>query len=589
MRRALAAPRRRRTPTRTTRASASAWPDVRRAPLIPASSHKAGLAPDDDARIADTIHRVSRGSKFYENQRARHAAVTRRIARVCARRDEALASLSAHARTQLTARADRLAAQLEGGRDLSRTLLHCDMDMFYAAVELQRDPSLRGTCFAVGHGVLLTASYEARTLGVRSGMAEFVARALCPHLHVVPAHMDRYRAASEAVMRVLRRYDPDLVPRSLDEAYLDVTPVLERDGIDAEALVAQLRADVECATGLTVSVGIAPNTLLAKIASDRHKPNGQCRVPPDRDAILAFLHDLPVRKVPGIGHVTERILDALDVPTCGALWARRGELSVCMDHFSFLLAAALGIGASRLHRPARTERKSVGRENTFAPTAQPDALDAQLRQTCTQLAADLARLDFRARTVALVGKHDTFARFTRQHSVAPRSVATFDELYALGRSLLAQEHAAAAAQHRPLTLRLLGVRASALVDVGAHDASPLERWLQAAPVHTCPVCAQAIHVEPGASEVQRSEQINRHMDRCLGVDEQAERPTVPCASPPPGVRKRPAPEARPASPAASEARTAPPDPPRKRPAPAPRRKAPADTPRLDSYLARYAS
>lgn len=459
------------------------------------------------------IDRVSRGSKYYANQRARHDAVTARIARARERRDHALADASAGAHAQRAAHVERLAAQLEGERDLSRTLLHCDMDMFYAAVELQRDPSLAGKCFAVGHGVVLTASYEARRFGVRSGMAEFVARALCTELLVVPAHFDRYRASSDAVMAVLRRYDAHLLQRSLDEAYLDVTPYLAREGLAVEDAVAQLRQEVACATGLTLSVGIAPNMLLAKIASERNKPNGQFRVPPRRADILAFMDALPVRKVPGIGHVTERILDAFHVTTCGALWARRVELSVCVDNFAFLLAAALGIGPSRVRPPSREERKSVGRENTFAPIADSAALDAQLQHACRQLAADLARLDFRARTVTLVGKHDTFQRFSRQHSLAPRSAASFDELYAAAKALLAQEHAAAGGR---LTLRLLGVRASALLDLRAH-ASPLQQWLQEGPVYRCPVCDRAIGVPPGATEREASALVNRHVDACLGM------------------------------------------------------------------------
>ena len=502
---------RRRGRTRTWRAFTSAWLGVR-APTDAASSHKAAVA-SDDARISQLIHEASKGSKFYANQRAKHDAVTAKIERVRARRDEALGTISEAAHKHAAARVDQLAASLEAQRSLTRRILHCDMDMFYAAVELQRDPSLQGTCFAVGKGVLLTASYEARRRGVRSGMAEFVARAVCPELKVVPAHFDRYQESSEVIMGVLRKYDGSMVQRSLDEAYLDVTAYCEAHQLSAEDVATQLREDVRSTTQLTVSVGIAANMLLAKIASDRRKPNGQFAVPFERQGIMDFMASLPVRKVPGIGHVTERILDAFGIQTCGALWEERVMLSVCMDNFSFLLSAAMGISSSRVQPQAREARKSIGRENTFAPTADAKALDAKLRHACEQLAEDLVELGFRVRTVTLIGKRDTFERFSRGQSAAPHGIATADELYAIGHALLAQERAAAGGR---LALRLLGIRGTALVDLRA-ESSQLQQWLQEGIVHTCPVCAKAIHVPSGTPDVQTSAIVNRHIDHCLGL------------------------------------------------------------------------
>ncbi|WFD44947.1 DNA-directed DNA polymerase [Malassezia psittaci] len=479
------------------------------------SSHKAGLARND-ARIARIIDEVSKGSKFYENQRAKHAAVTLRIEKVRQRRDEALNDQSAGAQSQRQLRVENMVEQLEAERDLSRTVLHCDMDMFYAAVELQRDPSLEKKCFAVGGGVLLTASYEARKFGARSGMASFVARALCPDLVLVPAHYDQYSEKSKAVMRVLQRYDPHLHQRSLDEAYLDVTPYLLRENIGVEQLATQLRQDVRLATGLTVSVGVGPNMLLAKIASDLNKPDGQYILPSNRSDILEFMQDLSVRKVPGIGHVTERILDAFRVTTCGALWSRRIELSVCMDNFPFLLASALGIASSHVQPPAREGRKSVGRESTFTPIADAQALDLRLQSACEHLAKDLARLKYRGRTVTLVGKHDTFQRFSRQSALGSRSAASYDELYPIAKNLLEQEYAAA--PNRKLTLRLLGVRVSSLLDEDSANTSPLQQWLKESNVYSCPVCGQSIPIPAASSDVQANALVNRHVDLCLNAD-----------------------------------------------------------------------
>lgn len=455
---------------------------------------------------------MSQGSKYYENERRRHEAVTRRINRMLERRSTALGRLGSMERARAASHVSRVVMDLEAQRDLSRTILHCDMDMFYAAVEMQRCPELHGKRFAVGHGVLLTASYEARQRGVRSAMAEYVARALCPDLLVVEAHFDAYRRRSEQVMRVLRTYDATLHQRSLDEAYLDVTSYCATQAMDPRDVAAQLRLDVYQATeGLTVSVGIAPNRLLAKIASDQCKPDGVWYVPPTRDDILAFMQRLSVRKVPGIGQVTERMLSAISIHTCHDIWARRVELSVCMDSYRTLLAAALGISDTHIAPPSREARRSVGCERTFAPTTDGATLHAHLRTTCESLSQDLARQAYRARTVTLVGKRDTFTRFTRARACRA-AVYSFDDLYAVVHALLEQERAASPT---PLCLRLVGVRASSLVDMHLARDGPLAQWLKTprtadrGPV-VCPVCSQDIQVRG-----MRTTSINAHIDACL--------------------------------------------------------------------------
>lgn len=429
--------------------------------------------------LTGSIHDVSRGSKFFEHQRHRHDAISGRIDKILERRAQALYTMPPEGAEWRVAErhVDRIAAALESKRDLTRSILHCDMDMFYAAVELRRDPSLQGQCFAVGQGIVLTASYEARPFGVRSGMATFVAQALCPHLRVVPAHFDEYRRYSDAVMAVLRRYDANLYPRSLDEAYLDVTGYCAEHEMHVEDVVAELRREVQAATDLTISVGAAPNMLLAKIVSDRNKPNGQFCIPPDRDAIVSFMASLPVRKVPGIGQVTERILEAFGIESCGDIWAKRVELSVSLDGIEPLLRMALGMGPTVVAPPAREARKSVGRENTFPPTRDRAELEAYLRHACEQLAVDLDALAFRARTVTLIGKRDTYERFTRARTLStPSGVASAAELYGIVSQLLALEYVHAQA---PLCLRLIGARATSLIDQRAGGKETmLGAWLR---------------------------------------------------------------------------------------------------------------
>lgn len=427
------------------------------------SSAKAGLAKDQD-EINKIIYQVSKGSKFFDNERKKDAQTTERINALLARRDQKLLQVPPGSPEWLSIerKINDMAMRLEDTRDLSRTILHTDIDMFYAAVELARDPSLKGKCFGVGSGVLVTASYEARRgYGVRSGMAVFVAKALCPHLIVVKNDMQSYVAASHKVMAVFERYDENLAQASLDEAYLDITDYLEQHSGSIDEVVQQLRDEVRNETQLTVSVGIAPNTMLAKISSDRNKPDGQFRVHPDRKTIVDFMRDLPCRKIPGIGRVNERILESLGVNTCGDIWHNRVQLWLALDgKIDWLIKAHLGIGNTVVEPSKREQRKSVGREHTFSPTSDTQSLLDLLKESAQRVQNDLERLDFKGKTVTLVAKRDNYQRFSRART-STRLVHTAEELYEITSSLLLQE----IERQGPLSLRLIGVRVTHLVDL----------------------------------------------------------------------------------------------------------------------------
>lgn len=426
------------------------------------SSAKAGLAKDQD-EINKIIYEVSKGSKFFENERKKDAQTTERINALLARRDQKLLQvpLGSNEWLAIERKVEDMATRLENKRDLSRTILHTDIDMFYAAVELARDPSLKGKCFGVGSGVLVTASYEARKFGARSGMATFVAKALCPHLIVVKNDMQSYVEASQKVMAVFEQYDENLAKASLDEAYLDITDYIEQHGGTIDEIVQHLRDQVRSETQLTVSVGIAPNTMLAKISSDRNKPDGQFRVQPDRKAIVDFMRDLPCRKIPGIGRVNERILESLGVSTCGEIWNKRVELWLALDgKIEWLIKAHLGIGNTVVEPSKREERKSVGREHTFNPTNDTQALLDLLKESAQRVEQDLERLDFKAKTITLVAKKDNYQRFSRART-STRLVHRAEELYDITSSLLLQE----IEREGSLSLRLIGVRVTHLVDL----------------------------------------------------------------------------------------------------------------------------
>ncbi|KAJ9107004.1 hypothetical protein QFC19_002872 [Naganishia cerealis] len=265
---------------------------------------KSGLTRDQ-AEVNAIIHEASKNSQFFKREKEKDELLNKRI--------EVLM---------------RKISKLEATRDLTQKIVHVDLDAFYANVEEKRDPSLKGKAFAVGGGVCTTASYEARKYGVRSGMAGFIAKKLCPHLIFVKNNFADYSEASKQVREVLARYDENLAMAGLDEGYLNITPYMSQHDMSAPDVVSHLRAAVEAETGLTISAGIAPNKMLAKICSDKNKPDGQYELEADARIVRAFMRDLPIRRVPGVGRVAERILSSMGVKHAKELLEKEFPLKI---------------------------------------------------------------------------------------------------------------------------------------------------------------------------------------------------------------------------------------------------------------------
>ncbi len=247
-----------------------------------------------------------------------------------------------------------------------RTIIHIDMDAFFASIEVLDHPELRGKPLVVGggvtRGVVSAASYEARKFGIHSAMPMGQALRLCPTVIVMPVRMERYHGISQQIMALLAARTPLLEQVSVDEAYLDMTGCLP-EGVSAEMAARAMQAEIYAATGLTCSIGVAAGKAIAKMASDLRKPNGLVVVPPGTEA--AFLAPLPIGKLRGVGEATERKLREFGVTTIGELARLPGEFltSKFGVHGRDLHALALGLDDSPVV-PVR-QAKSIGRETTF--------------------------------------------------------------------------------------------------------------------------------------------------------------------------------------------------------------------------------
>ena len=296
------------------------------------------------------------------------------------------------------------------------TILHADVDSFYASVEQRDDPSLRGRPVIVGAGVVLAASYEAKAFGVRTAMGGRQARRLCPHAVVVRPRMSVYAEASKALLRVFDDATPVVEALSIDEAFLDVRGMQRIAGSPTE-IAMRLRRKVRERVGLPITVGVARTKFLAKVASGIAKPDGLLAVPPDRE--LAFLHRLPVEKLWGVGDRTAEKLHNRGITTVGQV-ARLEEGA---------LVAMLGLASGRqLHALAHNRdprrvtvgrrRGSVGSQCALGQRRRSDEeIDAVLVGIVDRVTRRLRKAGRIGRTVVLRLRFKDFSRVTRSHTL----------------------------------------------------------------------------------------------------------------------------------------------------------------------------
>jgi len=379
---------------------------------------------------------------------------------------------------------------------LPRSIAHLDMDAFFASVELLRYPQLRGRAVVVGgrravapiegddfphlrgysgRGVITTATYEARALGVHSGMGLMKAAQLAPDGILLPADFDAYRHYSRLFKAAARTIAPQMEDRGIDEIYLDLSalnPAGSREG--ARALALALQQAVRDATGLSCSIGVAPNKLLAKLCSDLDKPSGVTIVA--ADDIPDRIWPLPARRINGIGPKAAARLEGLGIATIGQLAA--ADPAWLQENFGSRYGQWLHDAAhGHDQRPVVTESepKSLSRETTFERDLHPRhdkaELSARFTRLCEQLAADLERKGYLGKTIGLKLRFDNFTTVTRDQTLAAPT----------GDARVIRRAAGECARRVPLErrIRLLGVRASALSRRDAQPMAPDAQPIQA--------------------------------------------------------------------------------------------------------------
>jgi DNA polymerase-4 len=344
--------------------------------------------------------------------------------------------------------------------DTGCPMLHVDMDAFYASVEIRERPELVNQPVVVGgignRGVVCSANYLAREFGVRSAMPTAHARRLAPHAVFLPPSFGLYQEISRGVMAIFRDISPLVEPLSLDEAFLDVSGSLRRMGTTSGAIAALIREQVEAEHGITCSVGVAPTKFLAKLASGMCKPDGFMVVP--RDAVLDFLHPLPVSALWGVGKKTAEQLDRVGLDTVADVAATP------LPRLRKVLGVAL---AEHLHALARghddrpvvtgAKEKSIGAEETFeVDHFDRELLKRELLRLSERSASQLRAKGLRSRTVSIKVRFADFTTITRSKTLRVATDLTH-EVFATASTLLEEQVPEGA-------VRLIGVRLEQIVE-----------------------------------------------------------------------------------------------------------------------------
>ncbi len=354
---------------------------------------------------------------------------------------------------------------------MTRIIAHLDMDAYFASVEQQCNPHLRGKPIAVtgrgNRGIVTTSSYEARAYGVKTGMNRYDAVKKCPHLIFVEANNSRYTDTSKWFVNLCRKFTPVVEVFSIDEVFLDLTGSIKLFGT-AKKIISEIRKELLEEKGITFSTGIGPNKLIAKLLSDMNKPNGLTEVA--QKDIPALLNNLPVSEICGIGKKTEKKLLYLGIQTCGELG--KTDPVILRRHFGIIGDALVHMGLGKDDRPVvpvedSPDPCSFGHSMTFDhDISSKEVLKAQMLRLSEMVGRRTRESDFSGRTISLTIRYKDFTTFTRQTSLKT-SISKTRDIYSAANKILAT-------LNLTQSVRLLGISLSNLVK----DSKQLDLFME---------------------------------------------------------------------------------------------------------------
>ena len=417
------------------------------------SNAKAGMDKIDKKKIDKVIYEASKGSEYFKNEQRKAEQTQQKMILI----KKQLKQISMNQLNILKNKCIKELNKMEQNIDYSRTWIHIDMDCFYAAVAMRDNPSLVGKPIAVGGmSMISTTNYIARKYGVRAAMPGFIGKKLCKDLIFVKHDWNGYVTAAEKVRNIISHYDPEYTTASLDEAYLDVTNYIDNhSGITGEIIAKEIRDKIFQETKLTASAGISCNRMLAKICSDMNKPNGQYLLKSNKDDVNQFMKTLNIRKIPGIGKVTQRILNEIECKTCSDVIEKAAYVKIFFKDTTanWILKSCLGISTNKRDKNDIYFRKSLSKERTFRDESNENKLIDICKNVTKMVSDECKNKNIRGKTITLKIKTNKFEVKTRAHSL---NYYTNDYNVLITHSINLLKH------EMPVTLRLLGIKISSL-------------------------------------------------------------------------------------------------------------------------------
>ncbi|KAM3127030.1 hypothetical protein pb186bvf_020874 [Paramecium bursaria] len=497
--------------------------------------NKAGV--EGASQVKKTIDDITKGSEYYKRQEEKQGLYNQKI-------EQMLQEIERYKKdsNKMIEASESIKQKIKSFKiKTDRVWAHFDMDMFYVACELLDKPELADKPVAVGGSqIISTSNYIARKFGVRSAMPTFVAKQLCPDLIVLGLNFDKYKTCSNIFIGILKQYDEQLESMGMDEANLDLTQYLKDNDISydqIEQLAQRIRQQVFQSTKLTCSCGIGPNKMLAKLASERNKPDGLYIIQQDMEAIEQFMEDLPLRKIPGIGMVTEQILQGLGYNFCKDVKTKPEYLYFVLTSktFEFILQSCYGY--SRNEHSEDEDQQSISVSRTFQAIATQDDMEKKIEEIAELLSEDLQSAD-------RIGNHLTLTIKTAKFEVRNKSIQL--PQYTNSQLMISQFGKQILKLMWPIEpIRLLGLKMQQLKQPQMLQKQSIQQFCQKKDqkqeqilsndecsnisnqligqklktpnpkVFQCPICCKEIDCKGN------NQMMNKHIDRCLGGDQQS--------------------------------------------------------------------